>query len=267
MTTAGEDLVIESLGKARRDAEGRSVAILSDVDLVVPAERLTVVIGPSGGGKSTLLRLLNRLEEPTSGRILLAGVDIATLDPLLLRRRVGSVPQVPYMYEGTVLENLQRPFVFRGVSPPSGTDGKLLETLELCRLSGELLDRQARSLSVGQQQRVGLARALLAAPGLLLLDEPTSALDRPTADQLGDALREIRRERRLTLLMMTHDLRLARRVADRAAFLDGGRILEEGDAEAFFTAPRDPALRRFLANPKDFQEDRHDRWRDGSVAG
>lgn len=254
MTGPGESLVLEGLRKARRDPEGRPVEILRSIDLAVPAGCLMVVVGPSGGGKSTLLRLLNRLEDPDAGRILLSGIDIASLDPLALRRRVAAVPQVPFMYDGTVLDNLQRPFVFRGLPRPAADSEAARRVFELCRLPVDLFPRQARSLSIGQQQRLALARALLTGPGVLLLDEPTSALDRPTADQLGQSLRDIRRAGGLTLVMLTHDLRLAQRVADRVAFLESGLILEEGVAADFFENPRADALRRFLASPEDIHE-------------
>ncbi len=254
---AGETLSIEEVCQTRLDVHGRAVAILRGVNLKMPAACLMAVVGPSGGGKSTLLRLINRLEDPSSGRILLSGINIATLDPLQLRRRVGVMLQVPFMYEGTVLDNLQKVFFFRSETAPVATDSGLLQVLELCQLPVDLLARQARSLSLGQQQRVSLARTLLAGPGLLVLDEPTSALDRPTADQLGRTLQDICRQRQLSILMMTHDLRLAQRVADYAAFLDQGRILETGEAASLFNNPRSESLKNFLASPADALEGSH----------
>jgi putative ABC transport system ATP-binding protein len=248
---SGESLAIEDVHKFRRGDDGSPIEILRGVNLEVPAGRLTAVVGPSGGGKSTLLRMLNRLEDPSSGRILLSGTDISAIDPLQLRRRIGLVLQVPFMYPGTVLENLQRSFLFRGEPVPAASDVNLRQILELCRLPADLLARQARSLSIGQQQRVSFARALLAGPGLLVLDEPTSALDRPTADQLGRTVQDLCHQHRITVLMMTHDLRLARRVADFAAFLEAGRIVEVGEAAGLFANPRSESLKNFLHSPGD----------------
>lgn len=243
-------LLIEAVRKSRRRPDGRSAEILRGLSMVVSADKLTVVVGPSGGGKSTLVRLLNRLEEPDGGRILLFGEEIGGLDPLVLRRRVGVVPQKPFMFSGSVFDNLRMPFLLREETPPAADSDFLRRTLDLCRVDLELLPREARSLSLGQQQRVALARTLLTNPEVLLLDEPTSALDRPTADRLAATLREICRSRRLTILMVTHDLRLAERVADHLAYLEGGEILEEGQPEALLKHPRTEQLRRFLAEPE-----------------
>lgn len=243
-------LEIEAVDKVRRERSGRNREILKGLSLTVPAGELTVIVGPSGGGKSTLVRLVNRLEDPTAGRILLVGEDVAALDPLLLRRRVGMVPQKPYMFEGTVLDNLQRPFVLRGEAAPAAESGIVRESLELCRLPSALLSQEARTLSLGQQQRVSLARTLITRPEVLLLDEPTSALDRPTADRLASTLREVCRSRNLTVLMVTHDLRLAGRAADRLAYLEDGRIIETGSPAELLNRPRSEQLRRFLAEPE-----------------
>ncbi len=231
--------------RKRRIGAGGAVEILRGVTLTAPEAEMTVIIGPSGGGKSTLVRLVNRLEEPDGGRILLDGVPIVSIDPLDVRRRIGLVPQKPFMFDGAVMFNLLRSFHFRGAVPPGENDPQIAQVLELCRLEAGLLNRDARTLSLGQQQRLSLARTLLASPEVLLLDEPTSALDRPTADRLADTLREICRTRSLTVLMVTHDLRLAERVADRLAYLEQGRIVEQGGA-ALLSDPRSPELRRFL---------------------
>jgi putative ABC transport system ATP-binding protein len=245
------ELRLEEVRKGRPSKGGGRVEILRGVTLTARCGELTVIIGPSGGGKSTLVRLINRLEDCDGGRILLDGTDILETDPLLLRRQVALVSQKPFMFNGTVLENLQSPFDYRGEDPPEGGSAEITRVLDLCRLEADILSRDARTLSLGQQQRVSLARALVTGPQVLLLDEPTSALDRPTGDRLGDTLREIARKEGMTVLMVTHDLRLAELIADRLAYLEGGYIHEEGPTEDLLHRPRTEALRRFLDQPQE----------------
>ncbi len=248
MSLGSAAISIDEVRKWRRDHAGQPVEVLKGLSLAVPEHQVTVVIGPSGGGKSTLVRLINRLEDPSSGQISLFAENILNLDVLQLRRRIGVVPQKPLMFDGSVMENLQRPFEYRGESPPGPEDDLTISTLSLCRLKASLLPQKARSLSLGEQQRVSLARALICRPNILVLDEPTSALDRPTADRLAATLRDICGKQNLTMLMVTHDLRLAEQVADRIAYLEDGRILEQGAAKALFAAPASDALRSFLTS-------------------
>lgn len=242
-------LVLEKVEKYRSCANGSRQQILRQISMTVPAGRVTVLIGPSGCGKTTLLRLINRLEDLTGGRIMLGTQDIALLDPPQLRQTVGLVPQKTFMFAGTVLENLQHPFVLRKKIPPPPSDPLWSQCLAWVDLSDEFLLRQAGSLSLGQQQRVGLARTLLCKPEVLLLDEPTSALDRPSSDRFARLIRSLCRENALTLLLVTHDLWFAERVADDVVFLDGGCIIEQGLAVDIFTAPQTQALRNFLLQP------------------
>jgi putative ABC transport system ATP-binding protein len=240
-------LQLVGVHKRRRGPDGSEVAILRGIDLSIPPARLTAIVGPSGGGKSTLVRLLNRLEDPSSGRILFGGRDLAAIPPLTLRREIGLVLQTPFMFPGSVFDNLQRPFRFRRETPPAGDSPRLQRILLRCGLAPEFLSREARTLSVGQQQRVALARILLPGPQVLVLDEPTSALDRPTGDRLAETLGIICREEDLTVLMVTHDLRLAERSADFVAYLEEGRIIESGSAADLLKEPRTPELKAFLA--------------------
>jgi putative ABC transport system ATP-binding protein len=242
---------LEKIGVVRKNREGVEVDLLRDISFSARSGEITAVIGPSGGGKSTLIRLINRLTEPSSGTIFLEGKEIAGLDPLQLRRTVALVPQKPFMFEGSVLENLQRPFVYRQEPSPAIDSEEVRRALALARLDLDMALRDARSLSVGEQQRVSLARALITGPQVLLLDEPTSALDRRTADALAATLQEICRSQKLTVLMVTHDLRLAGRVTDYCLYLEGGRILEEGRAEELLTRPRSQQLQRFLSEPSE----------------
>lgn len=246
---SSEILVLENVTKRRFTADGDEVALLRSIDLAVEAGSFTAIVGPSGGGKSTLVRLLNRLDDPTSGRILFHDRDIATLDPLSLRRQIGLLLQKPYMFEGTVRENLQRPFLYADKKTSLPPEQTLLHILDICQLPGNILNRTARTLSIGQQHRVSLARTLLLEPEVLLLDEPTSALDRPTADRIGETLKQIGREFHLSIIMVTHDLRLAGRVAGHLAYLEKGRLLEQGPASSLLAQPKTESFRAFLADP------------------
>ncbi|QEM68723.1 ATP-binding cassette domain-containing protein [Geobacter sp. FeAm09] len=250
MPPAGQPLVqAEGVGLVRSDERGRQAVILSDVSFSAVTGRITAIVGPSGGGKSSLIRLINRLDDPTTGRIQLGGEDIAGLDPLLLRRKVAMVLQRPFMFPGTLLHNLQRPLVYRKEPLPGADSPEVRRTLELARLAPDLLERDARSLSIGQQQRASLARAVITSPPVLLLDEPTSALDRPTGDQLAAALQDICRRQGMAVILVTHDLRLADKVADDLIYLEAGRIREAGPAARLLAAPASAEFIRFLAEP------------------
>lgn len=235
--------------KRRLAANGEQIVLLQSIDLGFEAGRFTAVVGPSGGGKSTLVRLLNRLDEPTEGRIFFNDEDITSFDPLALRRRIGLVLQKPHMFDGTVRENLLRPFTYPGKKATFPPEQKLLHILDICQLSGEILKQPARNLSVGQQHRVSLSRTLMLDPEVLLLDEPTSALDRPTADRLGETLKQIGSELHLTIVMVTHDLRLVGRVAEQLAYLERGKILEKGSADRLLEHPQTKEFQTFLADP------------------
>ena len=210
-------------------------AILSGVDASVASGGVTVLVGPSGSGKSTLLRLCNRLEVPTTGHVLFRGRDVAGLDPLAHRRRVGMVFQRPTLFAGTVRDNLL-------VAEPGGTDEDFQAVLERVVLDGSFLDHTADDLSVGEAQRACIARALLTRPEVLLMDEATSALD-PDARRAIERLALDLVEGGLTLLWVTHDLEQVRRLIgeqiDRVLVVLGGRVAAPDEA-ATFLADRDP---------------------------
>ncbi len=223
--------------------------ILDKLSFSLKAGEIAILIGPSGGGQSTLVRLLNRLDEPKDGEILLHGKDIRQLPPVELRLKVAMMLQKPIMFSGTVLENLQSSFRLRRKILPTADSEKIQQVVAFCGLDSALLQRDAAELSVGQQQRVSLARALLTTPEVLLLDEPTSALDRPSADRLGELLQRLCREQGVAVFLATHDLRLAERIADRILFLQGGQVIEEGGVEILRRA-KTRELQGFLSDPQ-----------------
>jgi putative ABC transport system ATP-binding protein len=202
--------------------------VLDSVGAEMPAGA-TAIVGPSGAGKSTLLRLLNRLSDPESGTILYRGRPLAEYDPLALRREVSLVPQLPALLEGTVESNL------RFAAGLAGEELDAAHCLRLAGLGADFTERDVSQLSVGEQQRVMLARALTQRPAVLLLDEPTSALDQAARDAIEATLAELRRELEISIVLVSHDPEQARRLSDWVVRLEGGRAIESGPLEEALT--------------------------------
>jgi putative ABC transport system ATP-binding protein len=201
-----------------------SATVLEDVTCALP-EGAVCVAGPSGSGKSSLLRLLNRLADPAAGTVAYRGDDVRKRDPLALRREVSLVPQLPALLEGTVGDNLHYAAELNGAS----ADAPRL--LGLAGLDASFADRDAGRLSVGEQQRAMLARALAVDPGVLLLDEPTSALDEDARDAIEATLRDLRAQLGVSLVLVTHDLDQARRMAEWVVRLDHGAVAAQGPVD------------------------------------
>jgi putative ABC transport system ATP-binding protein len=198
-----------------------AAVILEDVSVDVERGSALALVGPSGSGKSSLLRCLNRLEEPTAGVVRFDGRPIPELDPRRLRRRAALVLQTAVLFEGTVRDNLA---VHAPSAPLDVSESRLRETLAEVGLDAALLDRDAAMLSGGERQRVTIARALLREPQALLLDEPTSALDPPNALLVVDAICRLRDSRGLTVVSVTHTPELVRRLGGALLYLVKGRV-------------------------------------------
>ena len=199
-------------------------AVLDSVSAGIPAGA-TAIVGPSGAGKSTLLRMLNRLSDPDSGEIFYRQRPLAEYDPLALRRQVSLVPQLPALLEGTVESNL---------AYAAGLADEELDAARCLRLAGldpEYAGRDVAKLSVGEQQRAMLARALAQKPAVLLLDEPTSALDHAARDAIEAALAELRRELDISVVLVSHDPEQARRLSDWVVRLEAGCVVGAGPLE------------------------------------
>ncbi len=198
--------------------------LVNDISIQVQQGEILAVVGPSGAGKSSFLRLLNRLDEPTSGTVYLAGEDYHQLAPRELRRRVGMVMQSAYLFPGTVAENLS-------FGPRQHNENLLASEidslLEEVGLEG-FASRDVLHLSGGEAQRVSLARTLANKPQVLLLDEPTSALDDRAEREIEVLLTRVLRDQHLTALMVTHDTAQAQRITNRAILIDGGRLILDG---------------------------------------
>jgi putative ABC transport system ATP-binding protein len=207
--------VLFELSDVGLDRGGR--AVLDSVDAGIPAGS-TAIVGPSGAGKSTLLRLLNRLADPDRGEISYRGKPLAGYEPLALRREVALVPQLPALLEGTVESNLAY------AAGLAGEPLAVAETLARAGLDPDFAGRDVARLSVGEQQRAMLARALAQRPAVLLLDEPTSALDHAARDTIEAALGELRRSSELSIVLVSHDPEQARRLGDWVLRLEAGRV-------------------------------------------
>ena len=209
--------------------------VLRDVTVRLPVGASSV-LGASGSGKSTLLRLLNRLADPDAGRVVYEGKDVRELDPLALRREVSLVPQLPALIDGTVHDNV-------AYGPRlAGHSFDARSCLELAGLDPDFEHRDAAKLSVGEQQRVMLARALALEPRVLLLDEPTSALDQAARDAVEGTLRHLRARTAISLVVVTHDIAQARRLSDYVVRIESGRITAQGPASDLLAEPGTPEL-------------------------
>lgn len=215
--------------------------ILKGIDAAIPEGKITSVVGPSGAGKSTLLRAINRLIEPTAGEVYLNGSPTSSMDPLELRRRVGMVFQLPALFGATVEEA-----VLYGARL-AGRNVNAEHLLELVGLPPSLAERDPQTLSVGQQQRVSIARTLALEPEVLLMDEPTSALDRTARRRIEDLMKDLNAHLNLTTVVVSHELDQVKRVADRVVLLLDGRSEGEWDKEEFFGGTVGERARRFVA--------------------
>ncbi|MDE3156953.1 MAG: ATP-binding cassette domain-containing protein [Acidobacteriota bacterium] len=227
------------------------IVAVHELSLAVAEGELLVLLGGSGSGKTTTLKMVNRLVEPTGGRVLIDGQDAATLPPHELRRRIGYAFQriglFPHM---TVAENV-------GITPrllgwePARIARRVDDLLALVELDpAAVRHRMPSQLSGGQQQRVGVARALAAEPRVMLLDEPFGALDPLTRDRLQESFLRIRQALKLTAIFVTHDIVEAMRLGDRIAVMQHGRLIQIGTAHALMTRPADDYVRQLIETPK-----------------
>lgn len=222
--------------------------VLKDVSLKVPTGQKLVIIGPSGSGKSTMIRCMNMLEKPTSGQVIVDGVDLtARKAPIAkVRQSVAMVFQQFNLYpHKTVLENLTlAPIVVQGVSKEEAEDSGMAY-LERVGLKDKW-NAYPMQLSGGQQQRVAIARSLNMHPKILLFDEPTSALDPEMIQEVLDVIVGLAEEG-ITMVVVTHEMGFAKEAADRVVFVDDGRILEDGTPQHFFENPEHDRTKLFLS--------------------
>ncbi|CAI2441562.1 methionine ABC transporter ATP-binding protein [Serratia plymuthica] len=248
-------IVLSNVCKTFDNAQGRVVAV-DDVNLAVEAGQIYGIIGYSGAGKSTLIRLLNGLETPTSGSIEVDGFDIARAKGNQLRQARLKISMVfqhfNLLWSRTVSQNIAFSMQIAGV-PKAQIKQRVAELVALVGLQGRE-DAYPSQLSGGQKQRVGIARALANNPGVLLCDEATSALDPQTTDSILELLLDINRKLNLTIVLITHEMHVVRKICHRVAVMENGRIVEEGPVIDVFTQPQQPITRQFVKQVSQYQE-------------
>jgi osmoprotectant transport system ATP-binding protein len=236
-----------SVSKSFVDANGRETVALRDLSLSIDAGEVHCLIGTSGCGKTTSLRLVNRLEEPSAGQVLVGGEDVAGVDIIRLRRRIGYVIQsgglFPHM---TVAQNISVLNVLEGQRPDQ-MERRVNELLDLVHLeAAQFAARYPGELSGGQRQRVGIARALALDPEYLLMDEPFGALDPITRSQLLEDLQPLFKDLGKTVLLVTHDLEEAFAIGHRVTLLHQGSLVQTGPPGELMNAPANDFVTQFL---------------------
>lgn len=255
-------MALIELRHVKKDFSGKAgkVTAVEDVSLSIDKGDIYGIVGYSGAGKSTLVRLLNGLELPTSGEVIVQEMSITALSSTELRgfrKKIGMIFQhFNLLWSRTVLENIMLPLELVGV-PKAQRVKRAEELLTLVGLEGRG-DAYPSQLSGGQKQRVGIARALANNPEILLCDEATSALDPQTTDEVLELLLEINRELNLTIVLITHEMHVIRKICNKVAVMEKGNIVEEGDVLSVFRQPQQEVTKRFvqreIAPEEDLQE-------------
>ncbi|UXR78801.1 MULTISPECIES: methionine ABC transporter ATP-binding protein [unclassified Staphylococcus] len=230
------------------ESKSKSVTAVDHVNLNIDKGTIYGIIGFSGAGKSTLVRLFNYLETPTSGDVIIGGDNIGQLSKQALRQKRQKVSMIfqhfNLLWSRTVLENIKFPLEIAGVPKAEATE-KAKSLVARVGLAGRE-HAYPSELSGGQKQRVGIARALANDPEVLLCDEATSALDPQTTDEILDLLLQLKKEQNLTIIIITHEMHVIRRVCDEVAVMENGRVIEEGKVSEVFENPQHQVTRRFV---------------------
>jgi len=220
------------------ETNGRPKRIVDSVSYDFQQGKIYSILGPSGAGKSSLLRLLNRLDEPTAGEVIFDGQDHRSINPCSLRRRIGYLFQVPYMFSGTVADNIR-------YASPDLTEEDLLALAQSVRLEPDMLGQSVENLSIGEQQRIALARLLATKPDVALLDEPTASLDPSRTRTIERLIVDMVERRCVTAIMVSHRPQQALRMGGQGLLLFEGRLVETAPTRELVESPKSELGRRY----------------------
>lgn len=260
-------IVLRNISKVFDNGKAALTAV-DNVNLTIEQGQVYGIIGYSGAGKSTLIRLLNGLEKPSAGSVTINGQDISAAKGEALRQARLKISMVfqhfNLLWSRTVSENIAFSMQIAGV-PKARIKARVAELVALVGLKGRE-NAYPSQLSGGQKQRVGIARALANNPDVLLCDEATSALDPQTTDQILDLLLDINRRFKLTIVLITHEMHVVRKICDRVAVMENGKVVEEGDVLSVFTHPQQPITQQFVRR-KSVRRGRNLQYRTGKRSG
>ncbi|EOW1018137.1 methionine ABC transporter ATP-binding protein [Enterobacter kobei] len=249
-------IVLRNISKVFDNGKAALTAV-DNVNLTIEQGQVYGIIGYSGAGKSTLIRLLNGLEKPSAGSVTINGQDISAAKGEALRQARLKISMVfqhfNLLWSRTVSENIAFSMQIAGV-PKARIKARVAELVALVGLKGRE-NAYPSQLSGGQKQRVGIARALANNPDVLLCDEATSALDPQTTDQILDLLLDINRRFKLTIVLITHEMHVVRKICDRVAVMENGKVVEEGDVLSVFTHPQQPITQQFVRQVSQYAEE------------
>jgi putative ABC transport system ATP-binding protein len=236
--------LIRSAGfKFGQNENRKEITVLKNISTEIKSNEVFTVVGPSGSGKSTLLRLLNRLEDLSDGSIFLDGQNIENMDVIELRKRVGLVFQVPILFDDTVERNI---LFSLQIKKETNLEEVAEKYINLVGLDKSFLSRNSNELSVGQKQRISIARALAPKPEVLLMDEPTSALDPTATHNIENLILDLKSRIGLTIVFVTHDIGQAKRIGERGMLLVNGEKIEGGKIPELFENPQNTITKKFV---------------------
>lgn len=240
-TGSGVILKAEGIGRLVHFAGGQK-AIIEDFSFQFKSGKIYTIVGPSGAGKSSLLRLFNRLDESSGGNLTFHEQPFSKIDVIELRRKIALVFQIPFLFPGAISENL----LYGASDNGESESDRINRLLALVGLDSELILQDPERLSVGQKQRIALARSLAMNPEILLLDEPTSALDPRAAGVIEQLILKLNSDLKLTIIIVTHNFQQAVRLGDYSLFLADGRLVESGVSSELFENPTHELTQRYV---------------------